>query len=150
MECPGLHCPGCGSGGSPFNIIGILGFAAVGFIAFKVYSWATEPAVEHVFKVGFDVALIALVCLMCSGIVAGTIATVYLIHRKMRPVESHPKMLYSTSVTPEGIEFVDTEEVDGVHIPKELFAPPVYTTTQVILDGMVPVRKKDKFTLRRD
>jgi hypothetical protein len=76
------------------------------------------------------------------------------------PITIIPQDGAYVSVNENGVNAIDTVEVNGVHVPlvstrKSIPIEAYYDTTDVVLDDLltdieVPVREKSKFSLRRD
>jgi amino acid transporter len=165
-RCNGLHCPGCGVGGE-IPIMPIL----IVFLVFVVLTALTEAArsaitATHVLMTDI-IDGVLIFCLSMIGLIlialilwlsshAGRIMWKYRGNYGLRnpsPItpSSQDGIYFSNSEN--GIEYVETEEVNGVHVPKAINPPPAFNSTDEYLESLldedlIPV--KSRFSLRRD
>jgi hypothetical protein len=170
-RCKGLHCPGCEVEGE-IPIMPILIVVAL-FIVLSVIADAARQAIASTHVLLTDIIdgvlifslsvigtiLIALVIWLASH--AGRIMWKYRGNYGLRepgiPITIlPPNGMYMTGYDNE-IEFVDTKEVNGVHVPMAINPPPAYDANKIFIDDLltdveVPVRvkEKSKYSLRRD
>lgn len=112
-KCGGIHCPGCGDGGSGALSVG--GLIVAGLIGLALYHVATSHAVEHAASQALMIAVYTVLSIV-SVTVVGTAVTVGLYVRRRlalpKPV-AEPTTVRATVIDGEPVRLVSVRPVAG-------------------------------------